>query len=862
MIVTVLVKRARRILDLIKSKGEDAAHYLLQCVEHLGTPPAKVHEDSARLRYQKKLKSVMSTQSRLLSTYDGTENITLEDIYTNGVLEIPKNTTDSSCKQSSLELTDLFTCDGATNEDADTLLISGEAGSGKSTLLQQVHRLWGTSRVFQNFMFVFPFSCRRLSFIEKQVSLKSLLFEQCCWPDDQQEEIFQFILHHPEETLLTFDGLDEFKFRFTDLERHCSPTNSTSVQKIFFNLIQGNLMKNARKLVTSRPDAVTPVLKKYVQKEISLKGFSQTGIETFMKKYFRDPAMAERIILFVKTSPALHGLCHVPVYCWIVSKCHRELMQNSINFPQTMTDVYVLIFHHFLLHSVSNRQCATDLLQSKASMIQHLGKLALDGLVSCSYVFSERQLNEANLQKEDISAGFLVLNQSISQKSDDLSKHYEFLHITVQCFFAALYMAVNSNIGQSAIYSLFKYRKKTSLVITCMKPCFLSTEEHEGRIDKQLQNAERPNQEMTASFFAGLLSQRHKSFLGELCQDKDLIKKYEDAKKCLENGMQKHFHSIPTAVLEEKKSMHAMPEFVWLIKCIYEMQSEKLAKDAVSKLEVEHIKLTYCDIGPAECTALAYVLQHLRNAVGLQLDYNSVGDVGVEQLLPCLDVCQAIYLRNNNISDDGISKLVAKALHCQNFQKIALFNNRLTDGCTHCFADLLRTKKNFLALRLGNNHITAAGAEELAGGLKESNSIQFLGLWGNSIEDRGACAIAEALQNNKSLIWLSLVGNNIGSSGAQALALMIEMNRTLEDLCLEENRLKDQDVWYFAEALKKNSTLKVLKLANNKITKQGIQCLLEALKQNSTITSIWLRGNELTVSEAEEYSAMDTRLTF
>ena len=92
----------------------------------------------------------------------------------------------------------------------------------------------------------------------------------------------------------------------------------------------------------------------------------------------------------------------------------------------------------------------------------------------------------------------------------------------------------------------------------------------------------------------------------------------------------------------EKKSMHAMPGFVWLIKCIYEMQECRIAKDAVSKLEVDHLKLTYCNIGPVECTALAYVLQHLRNPVGLQLDNNSVGDVGVEQLLPCMHMCNSL----------------------------------------------------------------------------------------------------------------------------------------------------------------------------------------------------------------------------
>lgn len=88
--------------------------------------------------------------------------------------------------------------------------------------------------------------------------------------------------------------------------------------------------------------------------------------------------------------------------------------------------------------------------------------------------------------------------------------------------------------------------------------------------------------------------------------------------------------------------MHAMPGFVWLIKCIYEMQESEIAKNAMARLEIEHLKLIYCNIGPVECTALAYVLRYLQNPVGIQLDFNSVGDVGLEQLLPCLHICRSL----------------------------------------------------------------------------------------------------------------------------------------------------------------------------------------------------------------------------
>ncbi|XP_067854000.1 nucleotide-binding oligomerization domain-containing protein 2 isoform X2 [Heptranchias perlo] len=835
-------QQARKLLDLTKAKGDDTAQVLLDYVES-EPGPIKPVLGSVCLKYQGKLSSTLAAQSRFLTNYAGTENMCLEDVYVDSVLEISNTTAENGCLWILIGLEDIFGPDGILNKDADTVLISGEAGSGKSTSLQQMQQLWATKQAFQDFTFVFAFSCRRLNFIDKHISLKTLLFEHCCWPDDHQDEIFQYILDHPEEIMFTFDGFDEFKFQFTDEERHCSPTKPTTALNLIFNLLQGNLMKNTKKVLTSRPNAVTAILRKYLQKEITLKGFSQEGIKMFMRKCHSNSSSAEHILYFVEANSALHGLCHVPFFCWIVSKCHEQLMQNGSDFTQTMTDIYLMILEHFFLHFTYNSQRMNEVLQSRVATILHLGKLALDGLISCYYIFSAVQLREAEISEEDISLGFLVHSHSFSHGYTAVdNRNYEFLHITVQCFFAALYITLNDNVGQSTLYSLFSPREKETsscmMLAACTKcfplDCHQSTEQQARRSETILQEAERSNLQITASFVSGLLSGRHRNLMGMSSCIQKRSKKYKLVKKYLTKSIQKHFLSIPPAVDGEKKSMHALPEFVWWIKCIYEMQDSDLAKHAVSKLEVDHLKLTYCGIGPVECTALAYVLKHLTNPLGLQLDYNSVGDVGIQQLVPCLDICQSIYLRANNISDQGVSKLVDRALGCRNLQKIALFHNNLTDACAHNFAKLLKHKDNFLALRL----------------------------WGNKIGDAGACAIAAALEDNTSMLWLSLVDNNVGSRGARALALMLKKNTVLEELCLQENNLVDEDMLHFVEGLQNNSSLKVLKLANNRISRKGVEFIAKVLKHNVTIASVWLRGNHITAEEIEEMTRAERRLTF
>ncbi|XP_068117675.1 nucleotide-binding oligomerization domain-containing protein 2 [Hyperolius riggenbachi] len=854
-------QQARRLLDLIQLKGDEPAKCLIDFIHNLQEGVVAQVTDVCQPFHQK-LKKTVSAQTKFLNTYDGRENVCLEDVYTESVLELPKSKNildQAQGSQTTLDLLDIIGSHGIINKNADTILILGDAGSGKSTLLQQIQHLWASEQAFQKFSFIFPYSCRRLYCIANPISLKTLLFEQCCWPDRLQDDIFQFILDHPSQVLIMFDGFDEFKFAFTDDKKHCSPSEPTSIASIVFNLIQGNLMKDCTKVVTSRPDAVNAALKSYIKKEINLRGFSEKGIETFMEKHHSsNPNISRDIISLVKTSPSLNGLCHIPVFCWIVSKCHRELINCGYRAQQTMTGMYMLTLKHFLLRATSNLRQARNILSERTDSIKRLGKMAISGLCKGLYVFSLRDISEAGITDEDLLLGFLVVSKNFSDAQEAFLQYFEFLHITFQCFFAALYIVMSDGVDPSIFVQLFKWHRKevcTSfsqrLPLSCLQPLF----QKQNRI--LLHNIEVRNLQITASFVSGLFSAALKTVLDESWHPEKLSKKNKTVEQCLAKAIQKHFKSIPPALQYEKKAMHAMPEFVWLIKCLYEMQDIKLAERAVQDLAVDHLKMTYCGIGPAECTALAYVLEHLKNPVGIQLDHNSVGDTGIEQLIPCLHICRALYLRDNNITDKGLKSLMEHALKWPNFQKIALFSNGLTDDSMTSIANLLKEKQNFVSLRLGNNSITEVGGKILAEGLKENQSIKYLGLWGNQVGDIGAKAIADALHKNNSMIWFSLVGNNIGSIGGEALARMLKENTVLEELWLDENKLQDSDAISLADSLKKNNTMKVLKISNNNFSRTGVSAFAEALNYNNTITAIWLKGCKLTNEEVETFDKLD-----
>ncbi|XP_055010397.1 nucleotide-binding oligomerization domain-containing protein 2 isoform X2 [Boleophthalmus pectinirostris] len=662
------LQQVRTLLDLVLAKGEDAAHVVVKYAQQQQTSSLLVNESELRFpkefsRYQKKLSSSVLAQSSFVGTYGGGSIMRLDDIYTEGQLELPQDLSETS--STSVTLEDIVGEVGTVNTEADTVLLSGYAGSGKSTLLQRMHLLWARGAALQDFLLLFPFSCRRLNSEQRELSVIDLLFQHCCWPDRDKDEIFQFILDHPHLIIFTFDGLDELKDTFSDEQRICCPTQCASVPIILFNLLQGCLMKGVLKIVSSRPQAVSPALKKHLRKEVILKGFSPSSIDSFVRKHHNDATVAVKVLQSVKTNSALLGLCHSPVLCWIVSQCHKELLDSYEESPKTITHAYLMILQHFFQRQGSaNTDDGLSWMLQHHTTILHLGQLASEGINCSVYVFSQADLNKCGVTEMDVGSGFLMQSKSMSSNHINM---FEFLHVTIQCFFAAAFIVLSTTIEHCTIPRLFKTQdpKMTPFGSTCFHGCLSSSEQQQKLLDdRDTTEAKHQNMQITAMFLCGLLSQRHQCLWFQCCSSSNIVKRAKLVTKCLSKALQKHFKSIPQPVQGEKKSMHAMPGFVWLIKCIYEMQENTVAKDAMSKMDVQHLKLTYCNIGPVECTALAYVLQHLKNPVGLQLDYNSVGDVGIEQLLPCLHICQSLYLRNNNISDEGISKLITKGILC------------------------------------------------------------------------------------------------------------------------------------------------------------------------------------------------------
>jgi Ran GTPase-activating protein (RanGAP) involved in mRNA processing and transport len=172
-----------------------------------------------------------------------------------------------------------------------------------------------------------------------------------------------------------------------------------------------------------------------------------------------------------------------------------------------------------------------------------------------------------------------------------------------------------------------------------------------------------------------------------------------------------------------------------------------------------------------------------------------------------------MLLVNEKLTDRDMDIVVNQGIVNKQCKELFLGWNKITSVGTSILAQVFNNNCKLEALYLVDNNVSDNGVYSLVKTLStNNNTLKILSLGKNRITDEGAKHLAEIIKINQTLIHLWLDGNNISDEGARILISTIEnFNSTLEDLHLSNNKLlTDCTADFLLQFMERNTSLKNL----------------------------------------------------
>ncbi|KAL0153530.1 hypothetical protein M9458_051144 [Cirrhinus mrigala] len=639
-----------------------------------------------------------------------------------------------------------------------TVLTKGIAGIGKTVSVQKFILDWAEGKANQDvdFMFVLPF--RELNLIrDHQYSLHRLLQDFHPELQDLDSKIYEEC-----KVVFIFDGLDESRITlmFSDDQKVCDVTETSSVGVLMSNLMKGELLPSALIWITSRPAAANQIPSKYMNRLTEIQGFNEPQKEEYFRKRISDQHQASRIISHIRRARSLHIMCHIPVFCWISSTVLQKLLKEnqSAEIPQTLTEMYI----HFLLIQINKRNQKYEerdpekLLQSNREVIVKLAEVAFKQLMKGNVMFYEEDLIESGIDITDASVYSGICTEIFKEESVIHQREvYSFIHLSVQEFLAAFYafhFHINSN-TEALLDSLHNLHKRA--------------------VDKALES-ENGHLDLFLRFLLDVSLESNQRLL------QDLLAHTENSSKSIRRTTQ--------YIKEKIKDGHGLSteRSINLFLCLLEVKDQTLSREIQEFVKSD--KNSEKKLSPAHCSTIAYMLQMSEEVLD-ELDsmkYNT-SDEGRRRLIPAMISCRKAIFSGCNLTGQSCN-MVSSALQSSNsvLRELDLSNNDMQDSGVMLLSDGLKSPNSWMDAEEIDTDLVA---KKKYGDILDLRLLTLTRerLSGCMVTEEGCGYLSSALSSNPShLRELDLSYNHPGQSGVQLLKHKLEdPNYSLQILNLD-----------------------------------------------------------------------------
>ncbi len=324
-------------------------------------------------------------------------------------------------------------------QSGSLVLVEGRPGSGKTTLVHKVVRDWAVKEgTLKGAKLVFLVPLRLLQVVGSDNSLSDLLDFIYCDSEISSRVATEYKKRLGEGMCIVLDGLDEYRRR-------------DATDSVVYQLTHKNSLPKAMIIVASRPVASSRLTDSDIlTKRIEVIGFNHDQIFHFISNYpFEMSTSTDSIVSEIRSHFDLHPnllhMCYLPVHAAMICYLFQDFKGN---FPTTESEVYFEFTKSLIMRTLRRTreevliQSLDDIPGNEKMYFKKLCKLAFEMTIKSEQVVTHSEISSAcpsEITADSFILGFVNIERASNRCG--LHKIYSFLHLTLQEYLAAVYIA-------------------------------------------------------------------------------------------------------------------------------------------------------------------------------------------------------------------------------------------------------------------------------------------------------------------------------------------------------------------------------------------------------------------------------------